>query len=128
MKEELGPSACLEHDLLLLAQFELQVLKNEVKHGKNAAGSKAAGNSRMTGGSGAAQEFDAVQEWAGSCHLCRCKVRCLQMKNLSKKGPMVGLVDWCCGKEQCGDRLIWYHGFGRSENGSEMLHRTCCIC
>lgn len=34
MKEELGPSACLEHDLLLVAQFELQVLKNEVKHGK----------------------------------------------------------------------------------------------
>lgn len=82
----------------------------------------------MAGGSGAAQELGAVQEWAERCQLCRCKVRWLQIKDLSEKGPMVGLVDCCCGKEQWGGSLIWPGGFGKSEDGSEMLHRTYCVC
>lgn len=53
---------------------------------------------------------------------------CKSNKNFAEKGPRVGVVDWCCGKEQCGGRLVWHSVFGRSENGSEMLHMTGCIC
>lgn len=76
LRQEFDRSTCLEHDLLLVALLEFQVVtKNEAKHDK-----KAAGNSRMTQGCGAAQEFDAVQEWAERCQLCRCRVRWLEIK------------------------------------------------
>lgn len=53
---------------------------------------------------------------------------CKSKRNLEGKGARVGLVDWCCGREQCGGRFIWQGGFGRSENGSEVSHRSCYIC
>lgn len=43
-------------------------------------------------------------------------------------GKRIGLVDCCRGKEQCGGRVTWHSGHGRSENGSETMHKTCCVC
>lgn len=120
LKEEFDKCACLEHDLLLVALFELWVLtKNEAKHEK----------SRVTGGSGTAQKFGAVQELVERCQLCRCKARWWQIKQkLSRRrsqGRTGGLVLW--------EGAVWWQidlarGFGRSENGSEVLHRSCYIC
>lgn len=45
---------------------------------------------------------------------------CKSNKNLLEQGPVVGLVDCCCGKEQCGCSFIWHGGFGRSEDGSKI--------
>lgn len=99
-------------------------MKNKAKNDKHAA--VAAGNS-STEGSGAAQEFSAVQERKERCQLCRCKVRWLQIKK-KLGGKRIGLVDCCRGKEQCGGRVTWHSGHGRSENGSETMHKTCCVC
>lgn len=91
------------------------------------------------------QGLQAAAAWQEALGLCRNSVLskngqkgascadaksdgCKSNKNLSKKGPMVGLVDCCYGKEQCDCSFIWHGGFGRSEDGSEMLRSTCCIC
>lgn len=91
------------------------------------------------------QRLQAAAAWQEALGLCRNSVLsknrqkgagcadaksdgCKSNKNLSEKGPMVGLVDCCCGKEQCDCSFIWHGGLGRSEDGSEMLHSTCCIC